>query len=945
MDEGRVLREGTVQYNYVDVRGFTPNSPGGVWQSVGNISGFAQAGNTITLQAAAGAGGALRPAPVITFLSNTCFRVRFNPSGRFDADVSYAVVNRNLGPVNLTVTQVGTTLELTTPSMKVVVDMAPYRLSVYRNGQLVHADAPDYNLVYIPGQEVVANFKQYPRNARYFGFGEKAGAQLAKNEFTMTFFNYDNFIYQANVVPDGTAAGPLNPSIPLYCSVPFLLEVNPNPGNGPAYAYGLFFDNPSQTYFNIGTNDYSDMTGKYYFGARYGDLDYYFFAGADAGEVLAQYTKLTGPAALPPRYVFGYHQGAYGYYSADLLNAVANAYRNNRFPIDGLHIDVDFQDNYRTFTSSNLKFPNPGAVFNALHAQGYKLSTNITPLCTNYPQDETGNYVPYGTVDTGLALIPGRPSGAFIPDPMSPAASSFVGTVNYGSNPGSNPFVTYPIPTSGSPILNRALGAMGFYPDFGLQTVRTWWGKQYSYLLGLGLDMIWQDMTCPALAGPPPSTFPLALEMTNLAGDLVANARIHNGYVLTLLGATYDGINTLRSNKRNFIIARGGYAGMQRYAGLWTGDSASSWDFLSINVPEVLNLGLSGIPIAGCDIGGFAPDPNQPDAYKARLSNGIGSKMVGGYTDPELLTRWMHLGSFLPWYRNHYNGYSKEFQEPYAYGEPVLSNCRKYVELRYRMLHVYYSAMYENTQRGTPIARPLFYDATDSRDLEVYNHLNDQFFVGRDFLVAPMLSQGNFYRDIYLPAGSDWYAFMDNCQPLAAPVPGGTTVRGYYADLSLVPLYVRAGAILPFCELEQFVGQLNQQGQDNPITFNLYPGPDRSFELYQDDGVSPPGASVPTRLTTISQTTVGPTRTARIQRSGGYQPREKYFYVAFLGLPQPPASVRAGASGGPAAALPNVGSPEALAASNTDAYYWNQSIQIAFAKIFDSSADLTVTQA
>src|SRR6185503_16636910 len=103
-----------------------------------------------------------------------------------------------------------------------------------------------------------------------------------------------------------------------------------------------------------------------------------------------------------------------------------------------------------------------------------------------------------------------------------------------------------------------------------------------------------------------------------------------------------------------------------------------------------------------------------------------------------------------------------------------------------------------------------------------------------DFLVAPMLSQGNFYRDVYLPAGSDWYAFMDNCQPLAAAVPGGTTVRGYYADLNLVPVYVRAGAILPFCELEQFVGQLNQQGQDNPITFNLYPGPDRSFDLYQD---------------------------------------------------------------------------------------------------------------
>ena len=822
-----------MSFDYVNVEKFTPNLPGNVWRAVGDLNGFQRAGNTVTLSAVSG------PAPVITFLSDSCFRVRFNPSSVFPPDASYAVVNSNLGLPTLTVTQVGATIELVTPAIKVVVGMSPYRLSVYRAGQLIHADTPNYNLVYIPGEEVIANFKVYPPNARYFGFGEKAGAQLAKNEFTMTFFNYDNFIYQANAVPDGTRAGPLNPSIPLYCSVPFLLEVNPNPINGPAYSYGLFFDNPAQSYFNIGTNDYSDMSGKYYFGALYGDLNYYFLYGADAAAVRAQYTKLTGPPVMPPRYALGYHQGAYGYYDEALLRGVASAYRAARIPIDGLHIDVDFQDNYRTFTSSNLKFPNPGQLFTDLHAAGFKMSTNITPLCTRYPMDETGNYVAYGTVSSGL-LATSAPSGAFISDPASSEPSgAFVGIVNYGNNPGSNPFVTFPLPTSVDPILNRVLGADGYYPDFGQASVRAWWGTQYQYLIGLGLDMVWQDMTCPALAGPPPSTFPLALKMTNPAGALVENARMHNGYVLSLLDATFNGVNQLRPAQRNFIIARGGYAGMQRYAGLWTGDSASSWDFLRVNVPEVLNLGLSGIPISGCDIGGFAPDPDQPDAVKARLSNGIGSKMVGGYTDPELLTRWMQLGSFLPWYRNHYNGYSKEFQEPYNYGQPVSDNCRKYIELRYRMLHVYYSAMYEASQTGTPICRPLFYHPTDGADLEVYQHLNDQFFVGRDFLVAPILSQNAPNRDIYLPNGSDWYAFMDNTQPLAAAVAGGTTVRGYYAPLELVPLYVRAGAILPFCELEQYVGQLNAQGKPNPITFNAYPGPDRSFVLYQDDGISP----------------------------------------------------------------------------------------------------------
>ena len=927
-------------YDFVNVREFTPNLPGGVWESVGNLSGFTQAGNAITLQAAPAANGAPRPAPVITFLSDTAFRVRFNPRGVFGPDASYAVVNQNLGAPTLSVNQVGNTIVMTTPALRVVVDLAPYRLSVYRGNQLIHADAPNYNLVYIPGQEVVANFKVYPKTARYFGFGEKAGAQLAKNEMTMTFFNFDNFSYSQGPLPPNNDQGPLNPSEPLYCSVPFLLELNPNPDNGPAYSYGLFFDNAAQSYFNIGASDYSDMSGKYYFGALYGDLNYYFFLGNDVPGVLQQYGTLTGLPPLPPRYVFGYHQGGYGYYSANILTGVANAFRANRIPIDGLHIDVDFQDNYRTFTSSAEKYPNVAQVFAGLHQNGFKMSTNITPLCTNVPQDETGNFVSYGTLQSGLALATGNPSGAFITLPGAPDPNgAFVGTVSYGSNPGSNPFQAYPVPTFGDPIRGAPLGADGYYPDFGQQVVRTWWGQQYNYLLGLGLDMIWQDMTCPALKNTGALTFPLDLKMTDAAGQSVENARMHNGYVSLLLKATFDGVNATRPNRRNFIIARGGYAGMQRYAGLWTGDSASTWDFLRVNIPEVINLGLSGIPISGCDIGGFANAPGEP---AATLSGGIGSPMVGGVTNYELFTRWMQLGSFLPWYRNHYNGYSKQFQEPYNYGSPVPDNCRKYIELRYRMMHVYYSAMFEASQTGAPIARPLFYNAPDGQDLRVYEFLNDQFFVGRDFLVAPIVDPHETVgsaplRNVYLPAGSDWYAFMDNTQPLAAAVSGGTLVTNYYAPLDLVPIYVRAGAILPFCELEQWVGQLNSQDLPNPITLNAYPGPDRSFDLYLDDGIS---SNAPSRLTRVSQQTNGGGRAVRVRRiSGAYVPPEPYYFVAFLGDTQPPMSVSL--AGAP---VQNVGTPQALANSTGNAYYWNQSIQITFVKVFDNAADLTVTR-
>src|SRR5258708_29690208 len=240
------------------------------------------------------------------------------------------------------------------------------------------------------------------------------------------------------------------------------------------------------------------------------------------------------------------------------------------------------------------------------------------------------------------------------------------------------------------------------------------------------MAMIWQDMSCPAVKDEAPTPFkklPLDL-MVNNGVTYVPNAVAHNAYVLFLLMATWNGLNAMRPNVRNFIIARGGYAGLQRYAALWTGDSGSSWDFLQINLPEVLNLGLSGVPIAGCDIGGFAEDSG--------VVKGPGN--VKGVCNYELLTRWMQLGSFLPWYRNHYNGYTKDFQEPYRYGDPVPTNCRKYLELRYRMLQLYYDAMYEWTQTGMPIARAVFLNDPD--DTNVYSHLNDQFFVGRDFLVA-----------------------------------------------------------------------------------------------------------------------------------------------------------------------------------------------------------------
>ncbi len=946
-----------MNFPFVPVNNFTPNNSG--WSSVGNIDSWNvdATGRRFTYN--------FGPRSLILeVLGPKAFRLRFNPAPgtNYDQETSTAVVNRDLGRAGLNVQshEAGSFLFIETGAITIKTGLQPFAVQVLRQNQLIHEDAPGRGAIYIPGQEVIAVMKTAAPGASYFGLGEKAGSRSRKNAFTFTFFNYDNFIYNG---PSLGTPGPLNPSEPLYCSIPLLIESNPFPSGGFAgvgYACGVFLDNPAQTFANVSADDYSSMAGKYYLGALYNDLDYYFFAGAAVPEVLQQYTTLTGRSPMPPRYALGFHQGAYGYFDKSKLMAAANAYRAAAIPCDGLHIDVDFQDNYRTFTHSEMKFPNVRQIFDTLHGMGFKMSTNITPIITDNELNQEGQKAPYPQREAllaGNALIYNTRFQSGL-DP-----NHYASGVYYGVNHGNNPYPSPPLPKNAQG--ETPLFAPGNYPDFGLAAVRALWGQQYRHLLqDVGLDMIWQDMTCPAIATAPfvsdqneyIKTFPqdlmMAQEQVASDGSVTVvyqpNAKLHNSYVNNLLVGTWNGINQLVPQRRNFIIARGGYAGMQRYAGLWTGDSASSWDFLNINIPEVLNLGLSGVPLSGCDIGGFATGSGTTS--NASFGGGV---VTGGITNYELLTRWMQLGSFLPWFRNHYDGYNKQFQEPWAYGDPVPANCRRYVELRYRMMQVYYDALYQWTRSGLPIARPLFLNGPPDPGVYQNNNyfLDSQFFVGGDFLVAPILFAAETanppigpFRDLYLPAGSDWYAFQDNAAPLAGAVPGGTEVQAYYADLTRVPIYVRAGAILPFGELEQWVGQLAA----NPLTVNFYPGPDRwddaaAYEIYQDDGISPAAQQGSFRLTRVYQRTLnnqgGVTRQVRLARVvDNYQPPAPFNYLAILGSITSARQVSRDGN-----RLPNVGNPGALASSGGDAWYWNQSVNIVFVKIFDNRPDTTVS--
>lgn len=872
---------------------------------------------------------------------------------------------------------VATTSAAAVSELRLRITRAQFELQVFRpdgNGGwflVVQDQVPgilfrpvlDYQIDGSPRREYqVLRRTRKPVTARYAGFGEKAGADIIKNGKQLTYVNCDNW-GMSKWYPEN----PRDDREPLYNSNPFFLEYN---GAEPRRSlYGVLVDNTAPLYLDVGAT----LADTVQIGSLYDDLDLYHFFGPDTQAVLLLLTEFVGRSRLKPRHVLGYHQGCYGYERRSDVERVAQKYRDYQIPIDGLHIDIDMQFQFRTFTVDEHTFPKPSEMFSQLGAKGYKCSTNITPFI----RDDGAN---------NTVFEDGRAAGAFVLDRRS------TGGIN--PNPPEGTIYRGGVPYAGFP--------RGVYPDLGQRAVRDWWGVQYRYLLSLGLEMVWQDMTTPCMKEDKFSdwlSFPLHLLLTNderkkyqeggpddgeALTALTPAVLVRNLYAYNLVKATYHGLNAdaARAGRRNFIIARGGFTGMHRFAALWTGDNMADWPYLKLNILQSLAGGLSGQPMTGADIGGFGGAPG------------------GLWADPELIIRWTIAGAFLPWFRNHYSrkdSLTGRFQEPWAFYENrhraleedrwlydlTLIACRHYINLRYRLLQLFYDALFENTRTGLPIVRPLF--VNDDHDPHLFydkrQFLNSQWFVGRDFMVAPFLEKGGAHngygvRQVYLPQGSSWYTFMNNVRPLLAAAPGGQQVD-YDAHLSLDPdhlnflcaMFVRAGAILPTIELEQYVGQITRNGKPaTPITINIYPNPAPSlsspvsYHLHEDDGVSrdsayrPPGPEVERlgidpkadnkhRHTEISHAFASPkTRVVTLERKNdGYIPEPGYYFLAILHDPSEPTG---GAGASPLeqlshgnTVLPPLtgGDPDQLAAllaaSDDTAWYYHTGLRISFIKL------------
>jgi len=290
----------------------------------------------------------------------------------------------------------------------------------------------------------------------------------------------------------------------------------------------------------------------------------------------------------------------------------------------------------------------------------------------------------------------------------------------------------------------------------------------------------------------------------------------------------WEGQQMWAPDQRVFALHRNGYAGMSRYASfLWSGDVYTTWETLATHVPDAVNTGLSGITYWGTDIGGFVPTPE--------------------YTG-ELHVRWFQFGAFCPLFRAH--GRTWHLRLPWGWntgelGHDEIANyrggaanpdlaelnnpevepiCRQYLELRYRLMPYLYTAVRDGHDTGLPIMRSLWLHYPDD---DTAAGTGDQFLWGRDILVAPVVEQGATTRSVYLPAGR-WHDFWTE-----SITDGGRTVSRT-VDLATTPLYVRAGAIVPFDPIKQYTSQPS----DDPVELVIYPGADGEASLYEDDGAS-----------------------------------------------------------------------------------------------------------
>lgn len=401
--------------------------------------------------------------------------------------------------------------------------------------ELLEAEGHDIS-AYLKEKVAYQFVKKLEEGDDFYGLGDKSGFI---NKKYYEYINWNSDLPQAHTEDFKS----------LYKSIPILFCLKEEG------AYGVFFDNTFRNTINLG----KENPNYFFYTAQDGNLDYYFMEGEDLKELVSTYTYLTGTTPLPQMWTLGHQQSRWGYENASDIREVAAGYRDNNIPLDVIHFDIDYMEDFKVFTWNEQNYEKAGTLFEELEAEGIKPVTIIDPgtkVEKGYFMDDEGLEHDYFAKES-----------------------------------------------DGSVYVNKVWPGDSHFPDFGREEVRNWWADHHKGLLDMGVKGIWNDMNEPA-------SFEGELPLDVVFYDekrKTNHAEIHNIYGHNMCRATFDGLKR-HTKKRPFVITRACYAGTQKYATVWTGDNQSLWAHLQMLVPQLCNLGMSGFAFCGTDIGGFGAD-------------------------------------------------------------------------------------------------------------------------------------------------------------------------------------------------------------------------------------------------------------------------------------------------------------------------------------------------
>ena len=494
---------------------------------------------------------------------------------------------------------------------------------------------------------------------------------------------------------------------PIYLNIPVYYCQQQDGG------YMVFYENSHEAWAEFDSQACLRFSG--------GALRLYFFAG-DLPQSLFEYSRLTGRPAMPPRWALGFHQCRWGYRTAEEVRQVVQGFKQYRLPLDAFHFDIDYMDGYRVFSVDEERFAGFDRLLDEMNQDG------IHPVVI---------------LDPGVKIDPEYSL--------------------YKEGIQDDHFVKLP---DGTPYRGLVWPGWVHFPDFTRPETRRWWGSYYKRFVEDGIAGYWHDMNEPtSFSAWGSNQFPRST-VFSFEGREGTLEEAHNIYALQMNSAAYTALRYTQPDHRPWMLTRSGWAGIQRYAWKWTGDTESTWNALRMTIKTVLGLGVSGIPFSGSDIGGFSGNP-----------------------EPELYIRWFQMSALMAFFRNHAAIHSG-LGEPWKYGSQATEICREMMLLRQKLMPYLYSLASEANTFGSPMARPLFWD--NPQDQRLWK-IDDAYLLGSNMLVAPVLEEGSVQRTVFLPDGN-WYSWWDDSVRI-----GGKQVT-VSAPLERIPLFIRGGSILPMQE-------------------------------------------------------------------------------------------------------------------------------------------------